>query len=544
MRAKSTMTGISPTLAEFQELALDAHVVPLSLELVADVETPVSSFKKLDRSGHSFLFESTEKNEVSGRFSFLGVEPGVIFQSKGRDISITRGESTSRFQTSTDPLSELRRLMSEYRFAARPDLPRFAGGAVGFIAYDVVRFFEPTVPAATHDDIDLPEMIFMITGALLIFDHRFRTLKIVANAFLDPKVALGKAYEQTAAEIQRIAEQLGKSVSLPIISAAPNLLPREPRSNMSRDQFEGIVAKAQEHIRAGDVFQVVLSQRFETEFQGDPLDLYRALRFVNPSPYMFCLKFGDNFSLVGSSPEMHVRVSDRGDASARPDAGGRRKERSRVTYRSKGARRTRHACRSCAERSGTHRRVRHRSRDGANGDRTLQPRHAHRFACCGEVAARQGCLRGNARDFSGRDRLGRAQSARDDNQQRVGKKQARLLRRHRWILRFRRGARFLHCSALGRFEKWPRLFSSRRRHCRGFEADGGVSRNGEQSARSHAGDLTRGKLMTAAAKSQERTGWELEMQTWRKATRIELLIPRAKVTASALGLVWGLVAVE
>jgi anthranilate synthase component 1 len=316
------MIGITPTLAEFQKLALNANVVSLSLELVADVETPVSAFKKLDRSGHSFLFESTEKNEVSGRFSFLGVEPRVIFQSKGRDISITRGASTSRFQTSTDPLSELRRLMLEYRFAARPDLPRFAGGAVGFIAYDIVRFFEPTVPAAAHDDIDLPEMIFMITGALLIFDHRFRTLKIVTNAFLDPKVGLAKAYEQTATEIQRMAEQLGKSVSLPIISAAPNLLPREPRSNMSRDQFEAIVAKAQEHIRAGDVFQVVLSQRFETEFRGDPLDLYRALRFVNPSPYMFCLKFGENFSLVGSSPEMHVRVSDR-TAEIRPIAGTR-----------------------------------------------------------------------------------------------------------------------------------------------------------------------------------------------------------------------------
>ena len=316
------MTGITPTLGEFQKLALNANVVPLSLELVADVETPVSAFQKLDRSAYSFLFESTEKNEVSGRFSFLGVEPRVIFQSKGRDISITRGEATSRFQTSTDPLSELRRLMSAYRFAARPDLPRFAGGAVGFIGYDVVRFFEPTVPAAAHDDIDLPEMIFMITGALLIFDHRFRTLKIVANAFLDPKVAAAEAYEQTATEIQRIVEQLGKPVSLPIISAAPNSLPREPRSNMSRDQFEAIVAKAQEHIRAGDVFQVVLSQRFETEFRGDPIDLYRALRFVNPSPYMFCLKFGENFSLVGSSPEMHVRVSDR-TAEIRPIAGTR-----------------------------------------------------------------------------------------------------------------------------------------------------------------------------------------------------------------------------
>ena len=316
------MTGITPTLAEFQKLALNANVVPLSLELVADVETPVSAFKKLDHSAHSFLFESTEKNEVSGRFSFLGVEPRVIFQSKGRDISITRGEATRRFQTSTDPLCELRRLMSEYRVAARPDLPRFAGGAVGFIGYDVIRFFEPTVPAAAHDDIDLPEMIFMITGALLIFDHRFRTLKIVANAFLDPKVALAEAYQQTATEIQRMAQQLGKSVSLPIISAAPNSLRREPRSNMSRDQFEAIVAKAQEHIRAGDVFQVVLSQRFETEFRGDPLDLYRALRFVNPSPYMFCLKFGENFSLVGSSPEMHVRVSDR-TAEVRPIAGTR-----------------------------------------------------------------------------------------------------------------------------------------------------------------------------------------------------------------------------
>ena len=316
------MIGITPSLSEFRKLAAHANVVPLSLELVADVETPVSAFRKLDRGGYSFLFESMEKNEVSGRFSFLGVEPRVIFQSKGRDISITRGESTRKFQTSADPLSELRQLMSEYRFASRPDLPRFAGGAVGFTGYDVVRFFEPTVPAAASDDVDLVEMIFMITGALLIFDHRFRTLKIVANAFLEPNSDPAKVYQETETEVQKIVQQLGKSVTLPTISAAPTSPVLEPRSNMSREQFEAIVAKAQEHIRAGDVFQVVVSQRFETEFRANPLDLYRALRFVNPSPYMFCLKFGEEFSLVGSSPEMHVRVSDR-VVEIRPIAGTR-----------------------------------------------------------------------------------------------------------------------------------------------------------------------------------------------------------------------------
>lgn len=316
------MSGITPSLSEFRKLAANANVVPLSLELVADVETPVSAFKKLDRGGCSFLFESTEKNEVSGRFSFLGVEPRVIFQSKGRDISIRRGESTRKFQTSTDPLSELRQLMSEYRFAPRPDLPRFAGGAVGFIGYDVVRFFEPSVPAAADDDVDLAEMIFMITGALLIFDHRFRTLKIVANAFLEPNSDPAKVYQEAETEVQKIVQRIGKSVTLPTIPAAPTSPVLEPRSNMSRDEFEAIVAKAQEHIRAGDVFQVVLSQRFETEFRASPLDLYRALRFVNPSPYMFCLKFGEEFSLVGSSPEMHVRVSDR-VVEIRPIAGTR-----------------------------------------------------------------------------------------------------------------------------------------------------------------------------------------------------------------------------
>jgi anthranilate synthase component 1 len=316
------MTAITPSLAEFRKLVEKANVISLSLELVADVETPVSAFNKLERAGHSFLFESTEKNEISGRFSFLGVEPRVIFQSKGREISITHGKSTRKFQTSRDPLSELRQLMSEYRFAARPDLPRFAGGAVGFIGYDVVRFFEPTVPAAARDDVDLAEMIFMVTGALLIFDHRLRTLKIVANAFLDPGSDPDKIYAETENEIQHIVEQLKKPTSLPTISAAPLASIGEPRSNMSREQFEAIVAKAQEHIRAGDVFQVVLSQRFETEFQASPLDLYRALRFVNPSPYMFCLKFGDEFSLVGSSPEMHVRVSD-GIVEIRPIAGTR-----------------------------------------------------------------------------------------------------------------------------------------------------------------------------------------------------------------------------
>src|SRR5438094_3002351 len=311
---------LTPTLDEFSDFAKRGNVIPVFAEFVADGETPVSAFKKLDRGGYSFLFESTEKNDVSGRFSFVGTEPRVVVQSYGHELRIAERGREQRFNTAADPLDELRKLMARYQFVSRPELPRFAGGAVGFLGYEAIHFFEPKVPIASRDDLLLPEALFMITNSLLIFDHRLRSLKVVVNAFLDDG-SLEDVYAQAAESIDTIMRQLARPADLPFIPSAECELP-PVRSNFRCEEFERAVRQAKEYICAGDIFQVVLSQRFESDFVGDPLDFYRCLRFINPSPYMFCLKLGEDFAIVGSSPEMHVRLV--GDViEIRPIAGTR-----------------------------------------------------------------------------------------------------------------------------------------------------------------------------------------------------------------------------
>src|SRR3954447_20913826 len=211
--------------------------------------------------------------------------------------------------------------MARYQFVSQCELPRFAGGAVGFIGYEAIHFFEPKVPLAQQDELQLPEAVFMVPSTLLVFDHRLRSLKIIVNAFLgedSPEEVYGRAVECMAS----IQQKLTRPVDLRLVSIVENPEQPLPRSNFSRDEFQRAVKRAKEYIVAGDVFQVVLSQRFEAPFAGEPLDFYRCLRFINPSPYMFCLNFGADFSLVGSSPEMHVRLGD-GTVEIRPIAGTR-----------------------------------------------------------------------------------------------------------------------------------------------------------------------------------------------------------------------------
>jgi anthranilate synthase component 1 len=313
-------TDVIPTRSEFIRLAERGNVVPVFAEFVADCETPVSAFKKIENGSYSFLFESTEKNDVLGRFSFVGAKPRLIVRSHGRGIEIIDQQRKHRFETMTDPLDEIRKLMARYQFVGRPEIPRFAGGAVGFVGYEAISFFEPKVPVVQDDDLHLPEMLFMITSSLLIFDHRLRSLKIVANAFLEDG-SPEEVYARAAESVEDIARQLAQPADLPLVLTEDCEM-QPARSTFRPDEFEHAVQQAREYIRAGDIFQVVLSQRFEADFNGDPLDFYRCLRFINPSPYMFCLKFGDDFALVGSSPEMHVRLV--GDTiDIRPIAGTR-----------------------------------------------------------------------------------------------------------------------------------------------------------------------------------------------------------------------------
>ncbi|MDQ6765132.1 MAG: anthranilate synthase component I, partial [Verrucomicrobiota bacterium] len=222
------------------------------------------------------------------------------------------------------PLAHLEEIMQRFRFVDDPALPRFAGGAVGYLGYDSIRNFEPTVPLAEQDKLRVPQMIFMIMNLLVVFDHRERRMKLIANAFIDDAENAQDAYAAATNLIAATLERLSQPCQLRPIDAQRATSPREMESNTSRERFEQAVRRVKDHITAGDIFQLVLSQRFETKFTGDPLDLYRCLRLVDPSPYMFCLRFGDGFSLVGSSPELHVRSSE-GKVELRPIAGTRRR---------------------------------------------------------------------------------------------------------------------------------------------------------------------------------------------------------------------------
>jgi anthranilate synthase component I len=315
-----------PSRAEFRELAQLGNVVPIYTDWIADSETPVSAFSKLDRGGYSFLFESTEKNDVSGRFSFVGTDPEIVIRSRNDEITITEPDKTRNSRSSSDPLIELRQLMAKYRFVKRPELPRFVGGAVGFLGYDAARFFEPTVPVAEHDDLSLPEMLFVIAGAVVVFDHRLHTVRVLNNAFLNAGDDPDKVYDRAQQRIGEILGRLKAPTNMPPLPVDCPGTPLLPRSSTNRDEFEQLVRQTKDYIKRGDIFQLVLSRLFEIDFDKDALALYRYLRFVNPSPYMFCLNFAGEFSLVGSSPEMHVRVVD-GLVEIRPIAGTRKRGR-------------------------------------------------------------------------------------------------------------------------------------------------------------------------------------------------------------------------
>src|SRR3954468_15344326 len=219
---------VTPTLGEFIELAKHGNVVPVFADFIADGETPVSAFKKLERGGYSFLFESTEKNDVSGRFSFVGVDPRVVLKSYGREVRIIEDGNEQRLETSSDPLEEVEKLMARYQFVSRAELPRFAGGAVGFIGYEAIHFFEPKVPLARQDELQLPETLFMVPSALLVFDHRLRSLKIIINAFLgdsSPEVVYARAVECLASIKQKLTQAVDLRL-VPIVGDSEQPLPR------------------------------------------------------------------------------------------------------------------------------------------------------------------------------------------------------------------------------------------------------------------------------------------------------------------------------
>jgi anthranilate synthase component 1 len=309
-------------LDEFRSYAKQGNLIPLYREVLADHDTPVSAFAKIDHGPSAYLLESIQGGEKWARYSFLGSgSPIVIYEDHG-DLRVKTGSDCRRIPSRGVPLDRLREIMETYRPVTVPDLPRFVGGAVGYLGYDLVRTFEE-LPFRRKEHLDIPDFAFLLTETLLIFDNISQKIKVVANAHVkspsekDIRSAYRDATRRIEAMIARIRRPLRP------------VKPRHRRSpirftvNMSKADFEKIVSRAQEYIKAGDIFQCVLSQRWETNLQAPPFQLYRALRVVNPSPYMYYLRIA-GVELVGSSPEILVRCED-GLVSVRPIAGTRRR---------------------------------------------------------------------------------------------------------------------------------------------------------------------------------------------------------------------------
>lgn len=311
------MSSIHPSRDEFIEKSKSGNLIPVHRDISADLDTPVSAYKKLCDSDHAFLLESVEKGEQMGRYSFIGSSPGLVFQSKHHEVTITTARGGRESFSDPQPLDRLRDLLKQYTYVADPSLPRFCGGLVGYISYDEVRNFEPIGPAK-NDDLDVPDVYFVLTDSLVIFDHLRHRMKILVNAHVTTENP-AEAYDEAVRQINSIHQKLMRP--LQPSEHTVNMAPVEMQSNFSPDEFTEAVEKCKEYIAAGDVFQVVISQRFQLPVSCDPFDIYRALRTVNPSPYMFYLKFGD-IRLAGSSPEILVRL-DQNHVQVRPIAGTR-----------------------------------------------------------------------------------------------------------------------------------------------------------------------------------------------------------------------------
>lgn len=316
---------ITPDRNEFHRRAQRGNLIPVYREILADRLTPVSAFEKLTAgrttgNPYAFLLESVEGGERIGRYSFLGVNPALVFRSKGRKATIEEAglRREMLIEAGEDPLSLLKEIFSRFNYVESPGLPRFCGGAVGFFAYDVVRFFED-LPDTNPDELDIDDACFLFTDTLLIFDHVRHRIQVLCNAHITGDV--DAAYDEALAKIETLTARLRAPLELPAPVAAANPPAVHVESCWDRAEYEAAVERCREYILAGDAFQIVLSQRFKIAFTAQPFDLYRALRSVNPSPYMYYLDLGQR-KIIGTSPEILVTV-ERGTVRVRPIAGTR-----------------------------------------------------------------------------------------------------------------------------------------------------------------------------------------------------------------------------
>ena len=313
-----------PTLEEFRELARQANTVPVYTRLLGDHLTPVTAFMAIARrSAHAFLLESVVGGEKIARYSFLGADPQTTFQAAEREVLIESSGGTIR-RPAEDPLQPLAELLASHKAVHLPDLPRFCGGAVGYAAYDIARYYEP-LPDPPPDDRRLPDVMFGLYDTMVVFDHVSKTILVISHAHTG-REGVEEGYRRACQRVAAVVRQLSEPCAARVGFIAPRGDPNLPfTSSFERSRFEQAVEKCKEYIRAGDIFQVVLSQRLRVDTPADPFDIYRALRVVNPSPFMFYLK-SPRVILVGSSPEIMCRVEN-GEITNRPLAGTRRRGR-------------------------------------------------------------------------------------------------------------------------------------------------------------------------------------------------------------------------
>jgi len=306
-----------PDLATFKDLSAQGNLIPVYREIMADLDTPVGAFKKIDDGRYGFLLESIEGGEKWGRYTFLGSSPEVVIRAKQGWVEVVERGEVRRIEVA-DPLSYVRDFMAAYRPVEVPGIPRFFGGAVGYLGYDCVRHFE-RLPEKNPEAIGAYDAYFIITDTMLIFDSLSQKIKVVSNAHVDGAASVDEAYAEALAKIDALIARL--KTQLPVTAPTPSGKKTVLSSNVPREEFESWVTRAKEYVREGDIIQVVLSQRFSADLTVDPFHIYRALRTLNPSPYMFFLRL-DETVVVGASPEVMVRKE--GDrVELRPIAGTR-----------------------------------------------------------------------------------------------------------------------------------------------------------------------------------------------------------------------------
>ena len=311
--------SLQPDRQHFKELAGGSGLVPVFREIIADLDTPLTIFAKVaGGDSHAFLFESVEGGEKWGRYSFIGLDPLATFASRGEDLVVERGTVAETFKG--DPLAALKELLASFQACESEVLPRFFGGAVGFLGYDMVRFME-RLPSVNPPLAAFPDSSFMVPRQVLIHDSLRQTLTIVDCVPVASDSDLDALYGEAEARIDRVVERLRGPLDVAVLSHAGKGAAHEFKSNMEQAAFERMVETAKGYILAGDIIQVVLSQRFHAKTSLNPLALYRALRHINPSPYLFYIKLGDLVQ-IGSSPEILVRLEGR-DIELRPIAGTR-----------------------------------------------------------------------------------------------------------------------------------------------------------------------------------------------------------------------------